>query len=129
MLTPDSPELIFVEFIVLSLFIPVLTPVLMLFKSCPKLDKLLLILFEPILDVRLELIAFKLFRLGFIVVSPVLILGKPKFSRGFDVVITLDVRELRLVFRSDSGNPILRPTPKGAAGGRPIPVPEGFMVL
>lgn len=63
-------------------------------------------------------------------VSPVLILGKPKFSRGFDVVITLDVRDVRLVFRSDSGNPILRPTPKvGVAGGRPIPVPEGFMVL
>lgn len=63
-------------------------------------------------------------------VSPVLILGKPKFSRGFDVVITLDVRDVRLVFKSDSGNPILRPTPtEGVAGGRPIPVPEGFMVL
>lgn len=128
--TPDSPELMFVEFIVLSLFIPVFTPVFMLFKSCPKLDKLLLMLFEPMLDVRLELIAFMWFKLGFIAVNPVFILGRPKLCRGFDVVITLEVRDVRLVFRSDSGNPILRPTPKvGVAGGRPIPVPEGFMVL
>lgn len=51
-LTPDRPELILVEFSVL--LIPVLIPVFMLLRSCPKLDRPLLILFEPML----ELIAF-----------------------------------------------------------------------
>lgn len=123
--TLGNPEFIFVEFNVLSLLIPVF----ILFISCPKPDKPLLILFEPIFEVKFEFMVFKWLRLGFIVVSPVFIFGRPKLSRGFDVVITLDVRDVRLVFKSDSGNPILRPTPKvGVAGGRPIPVPEGFMV-
>lgn len=54
--------------------------------------------------------------------------GMLKLSRGFDVVMALEVRDERLVFSRDRGNPILRPTPKvGVAGGRPIPVPDELM--
>lgn len=120
---PDKLE--FVEFNAASLLIPLF----ILFKSCPILERPLLILFEAILELKLEFMAFKGFKLGFIAVNPVLILGRPRLRRGFDVVITFEVRDVRLVFKSDNGSPILRPTPKvGVAGGRPIPVPDVFIV-
>lgn len=113
---PDSPVLILVELSAFIRFMP--------FRSCPRFDIPLLILS----DGKFELKALRGFKLGFIAVRPELMLGRLRLSKGFDVVMTLEVNEVRLVLKRDSGSPMLRPTPKvGVAGGRPIPVPELLM--
>lgn len=87
----------------------------------------MLILSEGTLVLRLEFKAFNVLRLGFKAARPELMLGMLRLSNGFDVVITFEVSDVRLVFKSDNGNPMFRPTPKvGVAGGRPIPVPVGL---
>lgn len=122
----DNPELILVEFNAFNLLIPEFIPV----KSCPRFDSPLLILSDGKLEFKFVPKAFNWFMFGFIAVRPELMLGRLKLSKGFDVVMAFEVNDERLVFNRDKGSPILRPTPKvGVAGGRPIPVPEGLMVL
>lgn len=96
--------------------------------SWPRLGIPLLILSEGTLAFRFELRALRVFKLGLIAARPELMLGMLRLSNGFEVVITFDVSDVRLVLNNDSGNPMFRPTPKaGVAGGRPIPVPDGFI--
>lgn len=96
------------------------------FRSWPRFDIPLVILSGGKLVLRLEFRAFR----GFIAVRPEFMLGRLRLSKGLEVVITFEVSDVRLVFKSDNGSPIFRPTPKvGVAGGRPIPVPEELMGL
>lgn len=122
---PERPELMLVWLRVLSRLIPA---EFMTLISWPRLGIPLLILSEGTLAFRFELRALRVFKLGLIAARPELMLGMLRLSNGFEVVITFDVSDVRLVLNNDSGNPMFRPTPKaGVAGGRPIPVPDGFI--